>query len=106
MQKIFSLRSTKLPLKLCTLHNNTSSIKEPKEVASARKAKSHRCPTERTQNQPYLYQINYFPGNKNLHAIRHISWQDYVKSGKGKTISLILGCLLRPMAIVFNKEAV
>jgi len=32
--------------------------------------------------------------------IRHIFWQDYVKNRKGKTISLILGWLLRPMALV------
>jgi len=42
----------------------------------------------------------------NLHAIRLIFWQDCVKRGKGKTISLILGWLLRPMADVFNKKTV
>jgi len=72
---------------------------------SVRKTKSHRCPTVGHKlHYFHLYQISYFPVNKNLHAIHHIFWQDCVKSGKGKTISLILGCLLRPVTDVFNKK--
>jgi len=73
------------------LHVLTPPLSKTKRNLPAEEPKSHRCPTVRTQNQPYLYQIIYFPVNKNLHAIRHIFWQDCVKSGKGKTISLILG---------------
>jgi hypothetical protein len=61
----------------------------------------------RTQNQPYLYQIIYYPVNKNLHTIRHIFWQDCVKSGKGKTI--VEGTWRNPgdgnLIYLSNKEA-
>ena len=41
-------------------------------------------------------------------AINHVHCFDEImhKCGKGKPISLILGCLLRPMAEVFNKKTV
>ncbi len=85
------------------LHILTPPLSKTIRNMPAEEPKSHRCPIVRTQNQPYLYQIIHFSVNKNLHAIRHIFWQDCVKSGKRPFKSICTISKTPPSAFNLNR---